>query len=347
MVWLKVHFNISFYFKFGLLYPFLFSQFSLFTSLPSHAESFSAAQELSGLVYKYIPSKVLWHDFDVYGLDGVEYLRAGTIVIKAVKCEHHSVPVRVIYKSGKLKDSYSGYFIVDPNLNKSIYIKVLQFKVSADVLDFSHLEIDEDFSECFSEAFSEKYIASPYFYKINRKLSDKSAYVSQKIHRVDTILFDDVYSSNFKLARKSVYKFKGLVAPLSENGVKNNWYSVCDPRALGSYFEKAVLGRAVVCGITDSIASVNRLPLERGESIQFSGSVFAGSAFLVIHKVGGGVVKVSVLNRGKYSDTYRATSSGTYSITLLSNMSVYNYPYLNFDFFMRRLSVIKDINVRP
>jgi len=296
------------------------------------------------LVYK--PVKVVWKNIDLGELDTVDYLKVGTLVINSVKCEHRHIPVRVIYEPRKIVNSYNGYFIYDPVKSQKIYIKVLQLKIGGDVFKFSHLEIDKTFSSCFGELTSINYVASPYFFEVDRS-TNKTAKVSKDLHNVDTFLFGEIYSNNFRLLSNSAYQYKGLVAPSLDITNMHEWHRICDPRVANSYFEKFVLGRSIMCGITDNIASVSKFYLNRGESIWFSGSVLSGSIFLIFSRVGGGIVKVSAINKGRFSDVFRAPSSAEYSVTLSTNISMYNYPYLNFNIGMWRLNRLDDVSNRP
>ena len=64
------------------------------------------------------------------------------------------------------------------------------------------------------------------------------------------------------------------------------------------------------------------------------GTVVAGAINVSITRQDGGVVKISTLPKGKFFEEFEIPLDGVYNILMTSNMSVYNYPLLEFSISM-------------
>jgi hypothetical protein len=323
-------------FKYGC---YVFLSFILSHSALSCAEAFHKDPEFNKGVLIYKPVNIDWQDIDVPP-EGFKYLKTATVVINLLSCEQRYIPIRVIYDSDKLRDSYSGYYQIDGKKNSTIKLKILNFRMSEshDVTTFNHIEVDSTYVKCLGDVMVVKFSGAPFILKSQTEKNYGYTWSSSKHEQGKPVIFDKLYSKSFKLKSDSSINFKGLVVPQVEIQNKEDWFRICNPTFMQSKFEKNIMGRAIVCGVTNELANIDRYTLKRGESIRFIGKVSAGSAFLVISRVGGGVVKIAVLNRGAFAEEYRVSDDGEYSFSLSSNMSVYKYPYLDFKLSLRHLS---------
>jgi len=319
---------------------YVFLSFILSHSALSCAEAFHKDPEFNKGVQVYKPVNIDWQDIDVQPKDGFKYLKAATVVINLLSCEQRYIPIKVIYDSDKLRDSYSGYYQIDGKRNSTIKLNILNFRMaeSHEVTKFNHIEVDSTYVKCLSDVVVVKFSGSPFVLKSQTEKNYGYAWRSSKQEQGKPVIFDKLYSKSFKLNSDYSINFKGLVVPPVEIHNKEDWFRICNPAFMHSKFEKNVMGRTIVCGVTNELANIDRYTLKRGESIRFIGQVSAGSAFLVISRIGGGIVKIALLNRGAFAEEYRVSADGDYSFSLSSNMSVYKYPYLDFKLSMRHLS---------
>ena len=314
----------------------LFFIFVLFSSL-SFADNIIneyKSGDISG-VFKYRPINIEWVNIPVIQDSYYDYLLAANIVLKLKKCEYSQIPVKVVYNSDILGYNLSGFFIINPAFPQDIYIKIIKLKNLSGNVIFSHIEIDSIFRECFLKIDLARFNFNPFFYNVmHSNLNEKRIIPAG----YNILYFKNLLSNNIKLNSDGLYTYKGMIGAINEVRSIDNWYKICSSSSLNTFFEKSVLGRAIVCGITDDIATNGNVTLKKGESIYFDGEIFSGSIFLIISRKNGGIVKVLTLNRGSFFESINAPISADYIITLSSNISRYNYPYLFFNFRMIRVN---------
>ena len=323
--------------KYGVI---LFLCFILFGSTFSSAEEFRTIPEFGKGLLIYKPVNVDWQDIDLPQKSFFKYLKTASIILKVLDCEQRYIPLKVIYDSMVPQNSYSGYYQVDSKQNSVIKIKIFDHQLadSSDFMTFDRIEIDSTFAKCFGDAEVTMFTDSLFVLKLQKEKYFNFAWNTLDQRQGKPIIFNKLYSNNFRMASDSSYHFKGFVVPLEKILNKKDWYNIYTIVTMKSRFEKHVLGRPFTTGITNELAKIDRYSLKRGDLIRIDGNVSAGTVSLVISRVDGGIVKVALLNRGTFADEFRVSNDGDYSIFLSANMMITNYPYLDFKLYLRHLN---------
>lgn len=301
----------------------------------SYAEEFQVTPEFGRGLLIYKPVNIIWQD--MAGNTEINYVKTASIALNVLNCEQRYIPLKIIYDSEKARNSYSGYYQIDNKRDSEIKLNILNVRLDGQTI-FNHIEVDSTYAKCLGDVRVSRFSENPFILKLHTEKSPSYAWNEPDQDQGKPVIFEKIYSNYFKMAPDSSFYFKGLVIPPIEIRSEKDWYRIGDPVTMNSKFEKTILGRPLICAVTNELASIDRYPLRRGDSIRIVGKVSAGSVFFTISRVGGGIVKITVLNRGIFADEFRVSTDGDYNISLSSNMPVYNYPYLDFKFSLWHLN---------
>jgi hypothetical protein len=321
-----------------LLKVLTFISFYLLLNSELHAIQINLNKGTTEGVIRLIPDEIKWKSFKTPTQNNTIELKAGTLELSIKNCGVQQIPVIVVYASTPIRNSYSGYYVIDGTDNTSFRLNVFDIKqttISAENV-FSHLEIDSSFSKCIGSFKSIQYIASPFVTSIKRNSVVKVAKNNEK--KIEkTILFSRIHDDRLHEKTSGNYRFKDIIK--SNRLISNikDWYAICDPSKTKSIIEKEVIQRPIVCGITNELATVDEIQIKSGESLILSGIVRAGSIYIIVRRINGGVIKILMSVRGKIKEDFRANEDGNYQILLATNMSVYNYPFLNFEIQLKHI----------
>lgn len=309
-----------------------------FVFLPglSRGDNFTIVPRVDDGLLIYKPDSLTWHK--VSGHPEYIYLSTASIIVNIVKCEQRYIPIKVVYVSRPLRNSYSGFYHIDSKYNSVVEFKILNFRFGDAFTRFDHIEVDSTFHNCLGNVRTSAVTVNPFILTAKTDKCGSYAYNACWEIQGKPIVFNKLNTAFMKLSSQFSYNFRGLVAP--EHIIDNieDWCRVCDPISTSSDFEKDVLGRPVVCGISNQLASIDRYILRRGDIIRVFGKVSAGSVVLIISRSSGGIVKVFLLNRGRFADDFKVVADDDYNISLFTNMSVYNFPFLDFQLSLRHVN---------
>ena len=283
-------------------------------------------------IIRLIPSEIIWKSLKEPTSNNPIELKAATLELRIKNCGAQQIPVIVVYESTPVRNSYSGYYLIDGTGATSFRINVFDIKqmTNSAATVFSHLEIDSSFSNCIGSFKSLQYIASTFVASINRNSVVKAAKNNGE-KKEETIFFSQLHDDRLHENSSGNYKFKDIIVANRVISNIKDWFAICDPSRTKTIFEKEIIQRPIVCGVTNELATVDKIYIKSGESLTLSGMVLAGSIYVIVRRINGGVVKILILNRGKIDEEFRANQEGNYQLLLAANMNVYNYPFLNFE----------------
>ena len=287
------------------------------------------------------PQQIEWVNVEINDSRGLKFLKYATVSIPILNCEKEIIPIRVIYKSNLIRNSFSGYYLINSMINKRVNLKIFDFEsfVGNSETIFDHIEVDSSFENCFGGIITVKPSSNSIVLSVNQSNNHLRFLQSKSKSLGEPIYFQNLYSENLHLNLDSSYVFKGLIKPKERILSTYDWQKICNPVANYSRFEFEVLGRPIVCGLTYELASLDGYKLKKGEVVNIVGSVSVGSATLVISRTNGGLVKVASLNRGEIMDKFIVPIDGSYNIFLSTNIFVYDYPFLSFKISMTNSSI--------
>jgi hypothetical protein len=316
-----------------------------FLSLIGLAFSNTLAGNIAGnFVYEdglavYRPLIVSWQNInDQVSSKYYSIFQMATLSIKVNKCKHSSIPIRAIYVTtdkNRAIGGNDGYYILDGSTDAVVQLKVFETKGKLEFADipasrFDRLEIDPVFTRCFGEIQQTSVTQS--FSMLNARPKGKSS--APRVQDIQSdgipIYFNKRHVPELIQIKDSAYKLKALIRPAVKLEEEQGFKSICDRVKMTSPFEKDILGRAITCGIIVDLADLENHAVKRGVIIRVSGYVSAGAVTLTITRNQGGILKISNLPKGKILEEYVIPVDGIYKISLTSNLSVYNYPLLDF-----------------
>jgi hypothetical protein len=299
----------------------------VFLSFSPLAESESLLPKINGKLVTYEVDGESWSESSL-SVDG-KIVNAATLLINFKSCDHKQFPIKINYKSEPLRHSYSNYYKVSSR-NDKLALGIYNFSFGNINASFESMEFDLSFLKCIKKVDLQNTINHSFVLKdtaIKNDDDDIGKYKNKK-----NFVFNKYLDEKITLNSDQRYIYQDFVreSALVKSEVEQG--HICDPKSMTNKFEDKIINRPLVCGITKDLAEHTGYSMSENDVLTVSGEINSGAIFISLVRKGGGLIDVVPLTIGKVDYNFKVPSDGIYQVLLSTNLMIYNYPFLSFDF---------------